>query len=403
MTQNRQEPAGPDLPSAVDVVVIGAGLWGAATAYWLCRMGAGKVLLVDQAMPGGGDSGRTFGMIRHHYSNDVTAELAIRGSTQIRDWAQVVGVGDAGYVRTGFLLAVPERLVDACAANSRRVTRLGMESAFIGPEQIQRIEPLLSLDGIAAGAYEPEGGFANPTLMILGWIAAAGGMGLTTATSTTVERILVRGGQATGIQTSRGDVSAGAVVVANGAWARPLLGPLGWDPPIRLRRVDVSVWRVARGQPVPSVVCADGVSGLVVRPDRANEFWAVGYASERDEDTLGGFDYGSAPRHDRLLQERFRVRFPALAQAEPVRGWAGPYDFTPDWHPLVGPVPGVDGLHVATASSGHGFKLSPAVGECVAAMALGQRPPIDVSELAPDRFVTGRSRLKLAYGPTARA
>lgn len=178
---------------------------------------------------------------------------------------------------------------------------------------------------------------------------------------------------------------------------------VGWYPPVRLRRIEVSVWRVAAGALIPQVVCADGVSGLVVRPDRANEFLAVAYAPERFRDHLDGFDYTASDKHDQLLRERFRLRFPALVNARPLRGWAGPYDFTPDWHPILGAAPGIDGLHVAIASSGHGFKLAPAIGECLAHMMLGQQPPVDVSQLSADRFTTGQSTLQLAYGPTARA
>ena len=85
-----------------------------------------------------------------------------------------------------------------------------------------------------------------------------------------------------------------------------------------------------------------------------------------------------------------------------MRGFAGPYDITPDWNPIIGPCPGIDGLYLAVGWSGHGFKLSPAVGEVVAAEVSGRTPPIDVGELRPERFAEGRL-LRLAYGPGASA
>lgn len=391
------------LPSIVDVVVIGAGLYGAATAFHLMSMGAGRVLLLDQGMPASGDSGRTVGMVRHHYSNDVTAKLAMRGATAIRNWHDEVGVADAGFVPAGYLVAVPEATVEACVGNVRRLQRLGLNTSFVTPDEIADIEPLLNLDGVVGGAYEPDSGFANPYLMILGWITAAASMGLQTRFNTAVESLIVRGDRVAGVRTSAGVVEAGTVVLAAGGWSRPLLAPLGWDPPVKLHKIEVSVWEVPAGSLIPQVVCSDGQSGLVVRPDRANEFWAVAYMQQRDVDTLDGFDYGPSPRHDTVLRERFRSRFPALTNARPLRGWAGPYDFTPDWHPLVGAAPGVSGLFLEFGTSGHGFKLAPSIAECVAAMVVGKEPPIDVSQLAPDRFVHGTSTLKLAYGPGARA
>ncbi len=218
-----------------------------------------------------------------------------------------------------------------------------------------------------------------------------------------MESLIVRGDRVCGVRTAAGVVEAGAVVLAAGGWSRPLLAPLGWDPPVRYHPIEVSVWQVPAGSLIPQTVCSDGPSGLVVRPDRANEFWAVAYMQQRDLDTIEGFDYGPSKRHDMVLRERLRGRFPALADARPLRGWAGPYDFTPDWHPLVGPAPGVDGLFIEFGTSGHGFKLAPSIGECVASMVVGKETPIDVRQLSPQRFVDGTSDLKLAYGPSARA
>lgn len=391
------------LPATADVVVVGAGLFGASVAYQLAKRGAGKVLLLDQAMPASGDSGRTVGMVRHHYSNDVTAQLAMRGGRTIRNWSEEVGVADAGFVRSGFLLAVPEERLDACIGNVRRLQRLGLDTRFVTPDEIADIEPLISLDGVAGGAYEPDGGFASSYLMILGWITAAASLGMEARFGTAVEGLIVRHGRAVGVRTSNGTVEAGTVVIASGAWARPMLAEVGWEPPIRFRRLEVSVWRVPAGDLIPQVVCSDGVSGLVVRPDRANEFLAVAYAPERPADELGDFDYAASPKHDQTLRERFGLRFPALVNAKPLRGWAGPYDFTPDWHPIVGAVPGVDGLYTSVGTSGHGFKLAPSIGECLASQILGEPSPVDISQLAADRFVGGESTLQLAYGPSARA
>ncbi len=83
---------------------------------------------------------------------------------------------------------------------------------------------------------------------------------------------------------------------ARGSWTCMDRTAVGWYPPVRLRRIEVSVWRVAAGALIPQVVCADGVSGLVVRPDRANEFLAVAYAPERFRDHLDGFDYTASDK-----------------------------------------------------------------------------------------------------------
>ncbi len=112
-------------------------------------------------------------MVRRHYSNAVTARLAMAGTRTIVDWENEVGVADAGYVRCGYLLTVPERLEAACRGNVACCSGIGLDTHFLEPDEIGQVEPELSLDGVAGAAYEPDGGFADAQKMCLGWFAAA--------------------------------------------------------------------------------------------------------------------------------------------------------------------------------------------------------------------------------------
>jgi glycine/D-amino acid oxidase-like deaminating enzyme len=385
-----------------DVVVIGGGLFGSAIAYHLCRAGAGRVVLVERDALGSGDSGRTFGMVRRHYSNAVTALLAMRGSETIMHWAEEIGIGDAGYVETGYLLPVPEALADACRDNVARLAALGLDTSFVSPAEIAEIEPLLALDGIAGGAYEPDGGFADAHKMILAWFAGAVQHGLVPRIGCAVTGLLVDGGRVRGVRTAEGDIASDRVVLATGAWARDLLVPAGVDVPIALKRIQVAVLRQPAAAPRPSVVCSDAVTNVVVRPDRGAQFCAVTYFGDEPLDAADDCDHDASPGYEEAIRRALAERYPALAGASWTRAWAGPYDYSPDWNPILGEAPGVEGLHLALAWSGHGFKLSPAVGEVVAAEVLGAEPRIDVSALRPGRFADGEL-LRLAYGPGARA
>jgi glycine/D-amino acid oxidase-like deaminating enzyme len=385
-----------------DVVVVGGGLFGTSIAYQLCRRGAGRVLLLERDVLGSGDSGRTFGMVRRHYSNAVTALLAMRGSRTIMHWAEEVGIGDAGYVETGYLLPVPEALVEASRDNVARLAALGLDTSFVGPSEIAQIEPLLLLDGIAGGAYEPDGGFADAHKMILGWFAAGYAHGLEAKFGCGVSALMVAGGRVRGVRTDEGDIGCDRVVLATGAWARELLVPAGVDVPIALKRVQVALLRQPAGAPRPNVVCSDAVTNVVVRPDRGALFCAVTYFGDEPLDAADDCDHDASPGYEAAIRRALSERYPTLARAAWQRAWAGPYDYSPDWNPIVGEAPGVEGLHLALAWSGHGFKLSPAVGEVVAAEVVGEEPVIDVTALRPARFAEGEL-LRLAYGPGARA
>ena len=390
------------MTTSVDTAIIGAGIFGLATAHALCRDGAGTVALFDRGMPGGGDSGRSFSMVRRHYSNAVTARLAIAGSRTIMRWEEEVGVADAGYVRCGYLLTVSEEQAEACRGNVAMLQALGLDTHFLEAGEIRDVEPELSSDGIAGAAYEPEGGFADAQKMCLGWFAAATRNGLSSHLGQAVDAVRVQGGRVVGLETANGFVPSGRVVLTTGAWANDMLRPLGAGQPIELRRLQVLVARAGPGGPLPSAVCSDAVTNVVVRPDRGRQFCAVAYVGEELLDRADDCDHGLSAGYEDAVREGLRARYPRLAGFELVRGFAGPYDVTPDWNPIIGPCPGIDGLYLAVGWSGHGFKLSPAVGEIVAAEVTGRTPPMDVGELRPERFAEGRL-LRLAYGPGARA
>ena len=387
---------------SADTAIVGAGIFGLATAHALCRDGAGGVALFDRGMPAGGDSGRSFSMVRRHYSNEVTARLAIAGSQTIKHWRDEVGVADAGFVRCGYLLTVPPELVEASRDNVALLQSLGLETRFVQADEIHDVEPELSLDGISGAAYEPDGGFADAEKMCLGWFAAAAQRGLRHHLGRAVHAVRVEGGRAVGLETADGFVPTGQVVLAAGAWANDLLRPLGAEQPIRLHRLQVLVGRTAPGGALPSAVCSDAVSNVVVRPDRGHRFCGVAYTKEDPLERADDCDHGLSAGYEDAVRSGLRTRYPRLADFELVRGFAGPYDITPDWNPIIGPCPGIEGLYLAVGWSGHGFKLSPSVGEVVAAEVSGRTPPIDVSELRPERFAEGRL-LRLAYGPGARA
>ncbi len=390
------------MAESADVVVVGAGLFGTSIAFQLARRGAGSVVLVERGPVCSGDSGVSFSMIRRHYSNEPVARLAMRGVEIIKHWPEEVGTGDSGYVRTGYLLtATPDR-VEALRDNVTRLRSWGLETSVVDLDEITALEPLLSLEGISAGAWEPDGGFADRYRMTLGWFAAGVQAGVRPAIGRTVTRILVDGGRAYGVDTDAGPIHAGTVVLAAGSWGRELAQTASLELPISLRRLEVAFVRQPADRPQVQVTFSDMASNVVMRPDRAGLAWVVAYQPEVRYERRDDCPRELSPEYESAIRAGLRARVPSYAGAEWAGGFAGAYDYTPDWNPLVGPAPGLDGLYLALGWSGHGFKLAPSVGEVVADAIVGRTPEIDVSPLAPDRFERG-APLRLAYGPGARA
>ncbi|MYA25906.1 MAG: FAD-binding oxidoreductase [Acidimicrobiales bacterium] len=404
--------SGIGVPSEADVVVIGAGVTGASIGYQLARHSDLRVAIIDARAPVGGISGRTFGQIRQHYSNQLMVRIAQRGFHCIQNWDSVVGFGDPGYARFGYMLLVVADQLDGLRYNIELGQGLGVDTRFVVGDEISDIEPLVNAEGLAGGAYEPEGGYIDVTKMVLSWLTAASAAGADVLAPVAVEEIVTAGGAVTGVNTAIGEIAAPVVIAATGAWARDLLDPLGVEVPIERRRLEMAVLEQHAGARALGTCITDGNSNLVIRPDMGRHIVAVAYPPEMPvvDDPLADAADADHAAHDVRLRAAISERLPDLTVASVVSNTSGAYDVAPDYHPILGwasEIAPVDGLYLAVGLSGHGLKLSPALGEIVAARVLGvdqvgDAPPIDISALRPARFADG-DLMHLSYGPSARA
>ena len=389
--------------ATADVVVVGAGVMGASIAFQLARSGA-RVTVIDERPPVGGISGRTFGQIRQHYSNELLVRMARRGFEVIEGWRDEVGVGDPGYARLGYLLLVATDQIDALRGNVELGRGCGVDTRFVTADEIAAIEPLLVADGLAGGAYEPDGGYIDVTRMVLSWLTAAQIQGARLLSGVRVTALRTAGGAVAGVATTVGNIDAPAVVTATGAWGRELLDPLGVEVPLGRLRLDMATLEIEAGRPQMQCCVTDGNSNVVVRPDMGRRVVAVAYPDDMpavDDPLAPGADEDHRAHLDRL-DAAFAARMPTMRRARVIGHVSGAYDVTPDYHPVIGWAPGISGLFLALGFSGHGLKLSPTVGEVVSAMVLGQEPAFDLHELRPERFDEG-DLMFCAYGPGARA
>jgi glycine/D-amino acid oxidase-like deaminating enzyme len=385
-----------------DIVVIGGGLFGTSIAFQLARAGAGRVALLERDTIAAGDSGVSFSMVRRHYSNEAPARLAVRGVEVIKNWAEEVGTGESGYVGTGYLLTCDAERLPRVERNVERLASWGIDTRLLGLAELAELEPLLSLEGLAGAAYEHDGGFADATKMTLGWFAAGVRAGVVPLLGYTALALDVEDARITGVQTNRGFVSSSVVVNAAGAWGAELARTAGVEVPIVLQRLQVARVRQPAGRPLVGLTFSDMVTNVVVRPDRAALALVAAYQPPHHLATRDDCPREADDDYEDAVRSALRQRLPAYEDADWVEGFAGAYDATPDWNPIIGWAPGVAGLYLALGWSGHGFKLAPAVGEVVAAEVIGAEPAIDVEALRPERFERG-ALLELAYGPGARA
>jgi sarcosine oxidase, subunit beta len=382
-----------------DFVIVGAGIVGSNIAFQLARRAVGDVVLVDAGGPAAGMSGRSFRQVRTHYSNEVTVRLARRGIEILRGWSDHVGVGDSGFEPIGYLLAVADNQADGCAANVALGRSLGVRTELVPAERLHEIEPLLAAGGLACGAWEPDSGLIDPVKVTLSATVAAQMSGAKTVFGSQVRALRTNREKVTGVVTDNGAINAGTVVLAVGPWAPGLLAGTGIDLGMRLHTLELSVLRRPPGVAGLTTAVTHAPSGLVARCDSGPFAVAAAYPADAVEPEFPQ-DARVAADAEPRLRRALTAALPSLAGAEVVTTIAGVYDVTPDWHPLLGPWPGVDGLYLAVGFSGHGLKLAPAVGEAVADELVGRPPAVDISPLHPS---TTPRPLRFAYGPGARA
>ena len=152
----------PRVPATADVVVVGAGVQGASLAFQLAKRGV-RVAVVERSGVAAGATGRSSGFVRMHYDLAVEAALAWASFPYFTSWAEHVGVGDPGFVRTGFLQLADEHDAAALRANVGEQLALGIRTGVVSPAEIAELVPGIVPDGIVCGAYEPLSGYADPS------------------------------------------------------------------------------------------------------------------------------------------------------------------------------------------------------------------------------------------------
>lgn len=374
-----------------DVAVIGAGCMGLSIAWHLARRGAGRVLVIDQRGVAGGATANSSAILRTHYENPALASMAWHGLKMFRDFETIAG-GPSGYRQTGFLLLGGKRDAAGIRKTSMAVRALGINSVVLEAGEFHHIEARTRRDDIAIVVWEPESGHASAAVATATFADAARRSGAEISTGETVGSIATRNGRVTGIESTAGKLAVGTVVVAAGFRSMALLEPLGVSLPLTPVRQPIAVVKAGGTGPVAPVV-GDKILGAYYRPEGSGQF-LVGrdgfMDGERDEQVEEARP--APPAAAESLLKSFRARWPYETNARVTRSYTGVYDCTPDLEPALGPVAGVDGLHVAAGFSGHGFKLSPAVGEMVAGGITGDKSRVADLKLFDIRRFERRSR-----------
>jgi glycine/D-amino acid oxidase-like deaminating enzyme len=360
-------------------------------AWSLSRRAVGKVTVLERDMVGSGFTAKSSGIIRCHYGVRSIAAMAWRSLPVLEEAAEVLGA-DIGFHRCGYLVCVGKENVEPLRANVAMQQNLGIDVDLLGPQDAQPLFPRLRTDDCALLAYEPRGAFGDGYQTAQAFAQAARGGGVTVRQASPVVAIEQNTNKVTGVVLASGErVATGCVVVAAGPWSSALVAPLGVDLPIRVQREQLMI--VDPGEALaPFPIVSDLVSLQYLRPERGDGM-LIGNSDHHDPEWVDPDAYDNTLDEDYMIEAigKFADRFPALTAAALTSSYAGCYDVTPDYNPVIGPAP-VDGLYLCAGFSGHGYKISPAVGELMADLlcdGASTDPDVDGSDFRLERFAEG--------------
>jgi glycine/D-amino acid oxidase-like deaminating enzyme len=374
--------------TTADVLIVGAGVIGASTAFHLTRLGA-SVTVLDRGAVGSGMSSRSSALVRMHYTFPPEVDLAVRSDAMFDSWTDLTGRPPC-VRRTGFVRLVPKEEADLLRANVAMQNERGARAEVVDGAELARLAPGMRTDDVEYAAWEPHGGYGDGAIVAGDLLAAARDVGATYLPNSRVRRLATHGERVLGVQTDDTAIHAGVVVLAAGVWSPPLLAAAGIDLPIETELHHVAVVAHPAGAGA-GVACIDSMTQTYFRPEAAGERTLIGnFTGPRgvDPDRIATGPPGGELAE---LVGSAAKRVPVLADSGITGGVTGVYDMTPDARPMLGTVDGRPGLVLAAGFSGMGFKISPAVGEALAELIVaGAATRVDLAAFRPGRFAEGR-------------
>lgn len=366
-----------------DVIVIGSGIIGSATAYYLAKNGLDVIVLEKDATIGNGSSSRNGGGVRQSGRDVRELPLAMYGVQNL--WpglSEELGM-DVEYHQDGNLrLGKTQEHLIKLRQLADNASSVGLDVKMIDADEVRKICPYMS-DEVIGASWCPTDGHANPLLATLAYYVKARQLNVQYYSGVTVQKLGMVKGKVRKVFTNEGVFETDMVVVAAGIGSRPILNSVGIDIPMNPK-----------------------ISDTIVTEAQPPMFWQMLGTAAADfyghQTKHGSFVFGGGSGHETYTKNPENMLstsitasyicraiggyFPALNDTKIVRTWAGCHDICSDGVPVVDRIDELEGLVAGCGFSGHGFGIGPAAGTVLAELAMGKESSIDISGLRYDRF-----------------
>jgi len=371
-----------------DFLIVGGGVIGSSIAFHLAQRGAGRVLLLEKSFLGAGSSGKSGAIVRQHYSNRLTALMARKSLAVFQQFDSIVG-GPPVFTPTGMVLVVNEKDRAGLEANVAMQLELDIDVRPVSALELADIDPNARLADDELAVFEAEAGYVEAVQVVASFAEAARQLGADIREGVQVEKLTVEGGKIAGVQTNEGRYASPCIILATGPWAAQLAKQAGLKLPVQACRTQVALFRKPTDFGRRCAIYGDFVQGIYFKPTHGDLIHAGSLAGEEINEPVDADDYNEAADGAWLpgVRQRLSRRYPAMHRGYGRGGFGALYGITPDWHPILDKLPGMEGCYCAVGFSGHGFKMSPIVGQLMTELVVdGQAKTVDITPLRLARF-----------------
>ncbi len=377
--------ASDPLPASADVVIVGAGLIGLSTAYYLLEAGLKNICLVDRGPALGEASGANAGGLWFAQQSPELGPVSSLSKAGSALYDELAGRFSFELERCGLLQLLFENSAEDAGAQYEAVRKAGFRVEKLGGKEARSLEPGLGVTPAGALLY-PDEGHVNPAKLGAAWARHLRSQGVRLCLDTQVRQLRPA------VETSRGSIETDLVVIASGAWTPLVSQTLGWQPPIRPMR--------------GTLLAVEAMPKTLHHAVIGEQF----YFWQLEAGQLGGggsvddvgFQQGVEETTTAAIRAEMNRLFPAAAGVPTARAWSGFRPYCEDLKPVIGRVPGHEGVFVAAGHFKKGVMMAPVTGKILADLIAGGATELDIGPLDPGRFQSrngsGESRAAAPVG-----
>ncbi|HXQ91423.1 MAG TPA: FAD-binding oxidoreductase [Nitrososphaerales archaeon] len=382
----------------IDVAILGGGSTGSSILYQLAKRGITRAVLLEKGSQiAAGQTSRSTALLRCHYSIPTVAKMSWDSYQFFKNDFETEIHTSSGFQKTGLFVCGDAVTEKALGANSQMLREIGIPSEKVDQDHAKKIEPYLNAAIYSLIVFEPESGYAEPSVTASAFANRAMELGSKVMTNTMVQSLKKSAsGNGYEISTNNGTVEAKKVIVATGPWSKALFASLGIIVPIKPVRHPVCIFQRPEVYSGNRPLIFDFPREAYYKPEGNRFFYAGSLAAELDQVEINPDNYNESVSFDEVAKfsEEASAAVPIMGTAGVyVRGYTGVYDVTPDQQPIIDEFSdfGYEGLYCLIGLSGHGFKLSPAFGWIMSDFITGEnRSGYDRSIFRLSRFKEGK-------------